>query len=63
MATNKAVPTPEEFEAHIKHIIEQYEYNFEDKHVELDLYLCTVLESLGYSDGVRLFRSTQKWYA
>lgn len=60
---SKAVPTPYEFEEQIKRIIKEYEDDLEGKHVELDLYICTVLESLGYSDGVRLFRSTEKWYA
>lgn len=32
-------------------------------HGEMDDLLCEVLESLGYGEGVEIFRNTYKWYA
>ena len=63
MDENKKCPTPYEFEQKIKEIIAEYEDDIEDCHAELDLYICETMERLGYADGIRLFRTTPKWYA
>lgn len=61
--TKRKPPTPFEFEQRIKKIIEQYPEDLEYRHEDLDLYICETMESLGYEDGIRLFRGTPKWYA
>jgi hypothetical protein len=32
-------------------------------HVEMDQLMCDLLETLGYDEAVRIFRSEEKWYA
>ena len=59
-------PSPEEFEEHmkdIKRIFFEKQENQEDCHIEMDSYILEVLETLGYKDGVRIFRTTPKWYS
>jgi len=38
-------------------------YDTEEGHAEADDLMCNVLESLGYQDGVAVFRQAGKWYA
>lgn len=56
------VPTPAEFERHLREILDRTDSE-EDRHIDMDEYICKTLESLGYTDGVRVFRTTPKWYA
>ena len=58
----KNPPTPTEFKYKIKEIIDNKD-GTETTHIELDLYICEVMESLGYTEGIRLFRGIPKWYA
>ena len=58
----KNPPTPTEFKHKIREIIDN-ENGTESVHIEMDLYICEVMESLGYTEGIRLFRGTPKWYA
>lgn len=60
-------PTPSEFADKMKEIkgrffTDMYE-DFHECHVDMDTYILEVLESLGYKDGVAVFRSTPKWYS
>lgn len=59
-------PSPEEFETHMREIKHEFidkEDSLYDCHVEMDAYILEVLETLGYKDGVNVFRITPKWYA
>lgn len=60
-------PTPSEFEAEMKAIRKKFfndDYeNLQDCHADMDTYILEVLETLGYKDGVAVFRSTPKWYS
>lgn len=35
----------------------------EGRHCNMDELMCELLEHLGYSDGVKIFRDTDMWYA
>ena len=35
----------------------------EGRHYNMDELMCELLEHLGYSDGVKIFRDTDMWYA
>lgn len=48
----------------------QHDYNAgmvrgdqEDAHQYADNFLCALLESLGYTETVKVFRSLDKWYS
>ncbi len=59
-------PTPEEFKVKLNAIrfIYFHEKNdMEECHTEMDDYILKVLETLGYEEGVKVFRTTPKWYA
>lgn len=60
-------PTPSEFKAQMEEIRDKFftdEYeDFHECHVDMDTYILEVLETLGYKDGVAVFRSTPKWYS
>lgn len=32
-------------------------------HIEMDAIMCKLLESLGYTEGVKIFKETRKWYS
>ena len=58
--------TPEEFERRMKEIREIYYYNMGDweiAHRFADDLMIEVLKSLGYSEGVLVNNSMEKWYA
>ena len=61
--------TPEEFAKKMKEIKDAYIDNdedwndVEDVHVDMDVLMMEVLESLGYVEGVTIFENTDKWYA
>lgn len=53
--------TPEEFEAKMKEILKGKDS--EREHEDADNLMCEVLTSLGYEDGVTIFKNATKWYA
>ena len=55
--------TPARFEDEMKRISEIPGYDPEDKHVRADDLMCKVLDSLGYSVGVKIFQDMEKWYS
>lgn len=60
----KEPPTPEEF-TEVMLLLQKKaddELSLEEVHMEMDDYILTVLESLGFKKGVDVFRSTPKWY-
>lgn len=47
-------------------LIELHERFSDDEevcHIKMDDVLCKQLESLGFEDGIEIFRGTKKWYA
>ena len=62
MSKKNNVPTPKEFNQHIKAIAEEWSFDKEMQHFLLDDYLCETLESLGYSKGIKNYRKIPKWY-
>ena len=56
--------TPEEFAKKMREIFpENGYYDSEVAHVDADELMEEVLISLGYGDGVEIFREASKWYA
>lgn len=55
--------TPQTFAERMKEIVEKYDQDPETMHEEADALICKVLRGLGYSDGVSIFVSAEKWYA
>ena len=53
--------TPEEFKKEMEEI--EQVGDGEIRHDFADTLLCEVLEELGYSEGVKIFKSMEKWYA
>lgn len=35
----------------------------EDAHARADVLMCELLESLGYKEGVAIYKAMDKWYA
>ena len=69
IANAKNIITPEEFERRMQDAYDKYSdpefriYDIEEVHSEMDDILMETLESLGYEDGITIFRKTPKWYA
>lgn len=59
----KKLTTPEEFAEQMLDIQKRCNGDLEDMHIRMDYYMTTVLEELGYEEGVKIFRETPKWYA
>jgi hypothetical protein len=60
--------TPEEFAAKMREEFPINEhgnaaYDKEGAHAQADDIICDLLESLGYAEGVEIFRRAEKWYA
>lgn len=55
--------TPEEFKNKMELINEEYCDDNEAKHVCMDRLMCELLSSIGYEEGIDIFRDTDKWYA
>lgn len=58
--------SPDEFFEKIRVAKEKFFFedsNIENCHMEMDEIMCKTLSSLGYDKGVKLFRTTPKWYA
>lgn len=58
--------SPNEFVRKLRDIKEELyfkEADIEECHMEMDELMCKTLSSLGYDEGIKLFRTTPKWYA
>ena len=55
--------TPEEFKIKILKIHDDYEDDWELRHIYMDKLLCETLKGLGYDEGVEIFNETGMWYA
>lgn len=58
--------TPEEFKVLMEKIAAGDKDGFHDQveeHSDADQLLCEVLRSLGYGDGVEIFKNMPKWYS
>lgn len=60
---NMESTSPEEFYQKMLKIKEDYEYDKEKLHGEMDDLMCEVLKSLGYGKGIGIFEDTDKWYS
>lgn len=61
------ITTPEQFADMMQWISDRLEDpkfrgDKEDIHWQMDNYMVSVLEELGYEEGVKIFRETPKWY-
>ncbi len=59
--TGHSVISPTEFLEEMRSL--SYEYDTEHEHLLADELMCKILESLGYAEGVKVFREMTKWYA
>lgn len=61
--------TPKEFADEMRRITNEElhkhdpYWDTEQIHIEMDSLMCSVLEDLGYSEGVDIFEKMPKWYA
>ena len=55
------VITPEEFKELMAHIAETD--NEEARHYEMDCCMVELLNLLGYEEGIKIFKSTDKWFS
>ena len=58
--------SPDEFVIKMSAIKEEFYFKkacIDDCHMEMDELMCETLSSLGYDEGIKLFRTTPKWYA
>lgn len=58
----KPLYTPEEFADAMRFLNVNVEFT-EDRHIDMDDLMCQLLISLGYEEGVEIFRDAKKWYA
>lgn len=61
MDEDKKVLIPEEFYKRMFDLF--HTYNEETAHAIADDLMCDLLETLGYGEGVQLFRDANKWYS
>lgn len=57
------VMTPKEFAEEIKELALKFSDDPEVMHGKMDDLLCEVLNSLGYKEGVKAFKVSDKYYA
>lgn len=50
--------TPQEFYARMQEI-QQSRDSAESKHAQMDALMCRLLESMGYSDGIEIFKKSE----
>lgn len=55
--------SPEEFYECMVRITEANQDDHEVAHVQMDGLMAQLLEHLGYSNGIQVFRGFQKWYS
>lgn len=53
----------QEFKAHMQLISVQAREDIEAAHIEADDLLCNQLSELGYTEGIKIFQSMEKYYA
>jgi hypothetical protein len=53
--------TPEEFAEKMRVFADADDPEY--SHIDADQLMCELLESLGYGDGVKIFREMTTWYA
>ena len=53
--------TPQEFAEKMRKYARNHDT--EDGHARADALMCTVLASLGYQEGVKIFEEMERWYA
>ena len=54
--------TPKEFYEQMQRIRANEDLSNDDKHERMDALMCKLLADMGYTDGIEVFRSTEKWY-
>ena len=59
-AQSKTVMTPEQFTDRMSRT---KNLDQETQHIEQDEIMLELLESLGYGEGVQVYKTTCKWYA
>ena len=62
-AKERTAITPEQFAERMRSIYEEDGHDEETEHLNMDNYMCDVLRSLGYDEGVDIFDGTDKWYS
>jgi len=56
--------TPQEFKDNMQAIVNIYGEDDEEKcHAEMDILICSLLEYLGYKEGIDIFNQQPKWYS
>ena len=60
--------TPDEFKIKMSALIRdarstRYHNDVEVRHMAMDNLLCEVLKSLGYEEGIAIYKTTERWYA
>jgi len=55
--------TPKEFKIKMQEIKDADDSDIESVHADMDALMCELLVELGYSDGVKVFEETDKWWA
>lgn len=60
-ASSHMVVTPQEFADRMREIAQ--EEDIADRHIEADNFMCMVLRTLGYEEGVNVFIEMETWYA
>lgn len=58
---NNIIMTPEEFKNEMQKLDENGDT--EVSHSNMDDLMCDLLESLGYKEGIKIFKASEKWYA
>ena len=61
MANKFLIVSPEEFKRAMQAFSDGTDT--ERDHGDADALMCQILESLGYGEGVKIFRKMGKWYA
>lgn len=59
--SDEDIPTPEELAERMRSLADIPQQDI--RHVRMDSVLTTVLEMLGYSEAVKIFNDTSKWYS
>ncbi len=60
---SRVILTPEQFKKQMQAIFDNEGFDKELAHMDADEFMCDVLTSLGYGEGVEIFKSAPKWYA
>jgi hypothetical protein len=55
--------SPKEFKEKMLEIFPLTGYDEEAAHGDADMLMCELLSELGYEDGVKIFETSDRWYA